>query len=94
MRRLQAEMAATREKHILYGVPKNHVVRPMELRRAIAKRVLRRTRHSRLTSKSCKFEPGINLFDYHIVQELGREKRKFVEYVPAHFLTHQHDITR
>jgi hypothetical protein len=37
MRREQAEMAATRERHILYGVPMIHVVRPMEVRRAIAK---------------------------------------------------------
>jgi hypothetical protein len=37
MRRQQAEMAATRERHILYGVPMNHMVRPMEVRRAIAK---------------------------------------------------------
>jgi hypothetical protein len=37
MRREQAEMAAARERHILYGVPMSHVVRPMEVRRAIAK---------------------------------------------------------
>jgi hypothetical protein len=65
MRREQAEMAGTRERHILYGVPMNHVVRPMEVRRAIAKArvlVLRRTSPSRLTSKSCNYGPEINLF--------------------------------
>jgi hypothetical protein len=37
IRRQQAEMAATSERHIQYGVLLNHVVRPMEVRRAIAK---------------------------------------------------------
>jgi hypothetical protein len=37
MRRQQAEMAATGERHILYGLPMNHVVRAMEVRCAIAK---------------------------------------------------------
>jgi hypothetical protein len=37
IRRQQPEMATTSERHIQYGVLLNHVVRPMEVRRAIAK---------------------------------------------------------
>jgi hypothetical protein len=43
-------------------VPLNHVVRPMEVRRAIAKSHVAANESSRMPSKTCKFEPEIYIY--------------------------------
>jgi hypothetical protein len=53
----------------------SHVVRPMEVRRAIAKARVA-AYESLKFDKSSKFVPEIYLFGPHIGQELGRVKRK------------------